>query len=123
MEQIHKERFLNLVRACRESQNPDLFDMERYLNECGTPGCAFGNYAARSDLQNAFRLEKNCPIPVHIETEEVVHYWCDEVLDHFGISEKEACELFSGEGCGKAKTPQAAATYIESFVARKAPQG
>jgi hypothetical protein len=40
---------------------------------------------------------------------------------HFGLTFDEACDLFETTGCGLAKTPVAAAEYIEAFAARKWP--
>jgi hypothetical protein len=111
---MNKERLLNVAKALRESPNPDLFTMARYGFDCGTPACALGHYAARPDLQDFFKLKQNGML-VLTENDEVP-YGEDE-MEHFGIDEKQAAELFGTEGCGNAQTPIEAAEYIEQFVA------
>jgi len=121
---MNKERLLNVAKALRESANPNDFHMTDYVNDCGTPACALGHYAFRTDLQ------KLCVIKVreddYFSVEYRVHddergydrldYDDPPLLEHFGISAEEALELFGGEGCGNAKTPIEAADYIEHFV-------
>ena len=84
---------------------------------CGTPACALGNYAFRRDLQKTFRLNGN-----NVLLSSGSDCFCgdpwEEVKEHFGISEKQADELFDQGGCGNAKTHLQAAKYIEEFVAR-----
>lgn len=122
---IHAQRLLNVARATRETAAPGDFTM-RYFGDCGSPACALGNYAVRRDLQRVFYLGK---LPEDgtrlflrsVADNSLVSFSEGLVQRHFGISEAEAVELFSGVGCGYAKTPEAAALYIEAFVARKWP--
>jgi len=121
---MNKERLLNVAKALWESKNPEKFDMDHHIHhECGTPACAFGHYAARQDLQDAFRIVFDGQWRCHwIETTDGKNenvWWDDEcVRKHFDISEKEARMLFFARGCGGAKTPVEAAKYIERFVAK-----
>lgn len=115
---------LNVARALRESPNPDTFTMLRYqqLNErrCGTPACALGHYAFRSDLQSFLK-----PDPVaenfllYVKPSSAypwVDYDDDEILEHFDINDDETYLLFGSSGCNDATTPLEAAEYIEAFV-------
>lgn len=121
---MNKERLLNVAKALRESKHPEMFDMNVHLHhECGTPACAFGHYAARQDLQNAFKIVFDGRFRAYsIETtdEQSDSVWWDDqcVLEHFDISDKEARMLFFARGCGGAKSPIEAAKYIERFVAK-----
>lgn len=116
---MNKDRLLNVVLALRESLDPDAFSMRNYQHECGSPGCALGHYASRDDLQEEFCLMagvlsmKMVPAiywPICYDAMHVVH--------HFDITQEQAVELFGGQGCGNALTPEAAALYIEEFVRR-----
>lgn len=121
---VYAQRLLNVAKALRESTVPHAFDMSWYTHglqgayPCGTPMCALGHYGAREDLQSAFRINQ------YHGTLQVV----DPALDrdrflaaeqHFDLNQREAEELFGCNGCGDASTVEAAATYIEGFVARK----
>jgi hypothetical protein len=129
MRKVHKERLLKVARALRESAVPEDFTMRCFVNECGTPACALGHYAARRDLQRAFRIsaeegtdvDGNPAVYYYIRSKDGVYIAHDvEPVEHFGLDEEQAEELFGGHGCGNAKTPKAAARYIERFVARQA---
>ena len=109
---MNKERLLNVAKALRESPNPDAFTMRTIAHPCGTPGCALGHYAARRDLQDAFNLD-HAGYLTSISDESPF----ETELKHFGISEEQEDELFGAWGCADAKTPLAAAEYIERFVA------
>jgi len=146
MNKRQAQRLLNVARALREYEHPERFDMGCYIytheyllrkgklkkheDWCGTPGCALGTYASRSDLQRVLRVgshmtfdhngdEISEPTMVLAWNPKRPHYKSIEVLDHFGINHDEAEELFSCTGCGSAQTPIEAAKYIENFVARK----
>jgi hypothetical protein len=112
---MYRDRLLNVARCLRESPNPEQFTMDNYGADCGTPFCAIGHYAARSDLQDSFRLSEDG----YLETARGAATFYDEsvVLDHFGISMDHAERLFGPGGCGHAKTAEEAAQYIERFVA------
>jgi hypothetical protein len=120
---MNKERLLNVAKALRESKNPEMFDMEYHVHhECGTPACAFGHYAARQDLQDAFKIVFDGGWRSYwIETTDGQNqnvWWDDDcVREHFDISDKQARLLFFSKGCGNAQTPTEAAEYIEHFVA------
>ena len=126
MNQIHKKRLLNVAKAFRETKHATAFDMGHWgfkyfygdTNDdpaCGTPGCALGNYAFRRDLQHTFKLAG--------ETVTLSNgndaFEDQSVHKHFNISQREFEELFGGAGCGRAKTHEQAATYIEKFVVKQ----
>ena len=125
----HKQRLLDVARACRETKHASDFNMNYFVNVCGTPACALGNYAARPDIQGRFSLD---PKDKEILLDgECVNYFYDEVIDYFGLHDvEEADELFGPFGCGGTKDfsghlddsiitdPIKAAEYIEDFVRR-----
>lgn len=118
---VYRQRMLNVAKALRESPNPDEFTMSWYGSSCGTPQCALGHYAFRTDLQSAFKLENTLVFPVADD-----YHYCSAdsvtVREHFSLTNVEACTLFCSRGCNDAQTPEAAALYIERFVERKWPQ-
>jgi len=91
--------------------------MRTIAHPCGTPACALGHYAARGDLQDAFRLD-NRGFLVHLGDETPY----EMELRHFAIDGDQEDELFSAMGCGDAKTTIEAAEYIERFVAEYSSQ-
>lgn len=115
---IHAQRLLNVALALREVPDVKSFTMRRYMNECGTPACAIGHYAGRLDLQDLLCIRDGNFSYVDPKLGEP-DYDDPVVLDHFGIDEEEAEELFGGYGCGQARAPIEAAEYIEGFVKRK----
>lgn len=147
MNHIQEKRLLNVARSLRESADPKNFDMGLFVRSrvigkdengfCGTPACALGHYAARRDLQKLLKIKVTYdPIGIYREgvtTARVMYLGgrknhmgsgncmvIDEpIQEHFGIDDAENKELFDSTGCGNAKTPKAAARYIERFVARK----
>lgn len=130
MEAIYKKRLLNVARALRESPKPKAFTMHCYVggdtwdfdtshNWCGTPACALGHYAARTDLQRLMRILNGKAVYRESIYGSSICYADECVLKHFGIYWSEAGCLFGSEGCGNAKTTKQAARYIERFVARK----
>jgi hypothetical protein len=104
---------------------PAQFDMKMFCNgNCGTPQCIFGHYAARKDLQDAFRITQSYAFS-EFDIVETVHgelFDTRDVCAHFGITKQEYLALFSGEGCDGARTPAEAAAYILKFIARKESQ-
>ena len=133
---MNKQRLLNVAKALRESPNPGAFTMMAF-QECGTPACALGHYAARTDLQDAFELGEVWGIVPRGKRDEygnlstTLCYAGEEVCAHFDISEGQATQLFSdGEndpddseryipvGCGNPRNAIEAAEYIERFVER-----
>lgn len=122
---LHAYRLLNVARALRESPVPKRFSMTAYLsttrvNGCAAPSCAFGHYACRPDMQDFMRVASNWIVSTKYPSYPV-GYSSDEALDHFNLSVRESMELFAQRGCADAVSPEAAATYIEHFVARKWP--
>jgi hypothetical protein len=117
---IHAQRLLNVARALRESLIPDHFDMGIYAHHCGTPACAIGHYASRTDLQDLLFLSKGGNL-CSATTRDSIDYYEAWVLQHFGITDEQSDELFSPQGCGNAETPNQAADFIEAFVAEKWP--
>lgn len=125
MKAVHAKRLLNVARALRESPAPKRFCMTQYGycdpdgddsdSTCGTPACALGHYAARTDLQRLLTLTEYGTLRYR-DRRHPASYGDDSVLEHFGIGETEAMNLFAGWGCGNAKTPKAAAKWIEKFV-------
>ena len=113
---MHKKRLLNAARALRESPNPEKFTMRRYINECGSPACVLGHYAARKDLQRTFGVDTVARVLYRRNPKEIVGYYSLLVQSHFGISPWEAETLFNTSGCNGAITSDEAATYIENFV-------
>lgn len=134
MNKIQRKRLLNVARALRESPKPEDFTMVGYANLCGTPACALGHYAARTDLQKVFRLVvsvyvanydgnryTNPPLRLRARprVRDAIGYAHTEVLEHFGINVPAAEELFGSRGCNRAQTAIEAAEYIERFVAER----
>lgn len=131
-----RQRLLDMVRALREAQeDPHFvkdFTMHLFVNQCGTPGCALGHYAYRRDLQSMFILSKpnNDDTGLHYANAFDYHrpdrpwirFGDDTLLNYFDITIDEAEQLFEAHGCGGARTPLAAADFIDAFVARRWPQ-
>lgn len=121
---IHRTRLLNVAKALRESPKPEKFDMSDVIHSCGTPACAFGHYAWRTDLQQEFAPKLIGDMwwdVVFTSNGEHCKYYGPEVREHFGLNHEELDELFEETGCGGAKTSVEAAEYIEAFIARKYP--
>jgi hypothetical protein len=100
----------------------DVFRMREFGSlECGTPACVLGTYASREDVQKAFRLRKSRGSGVlnicNSRNNRCIGFGDPEVLEHFGIEEDEAEELFGAYGCDDAKSEESAASYIERFIA------
>lgn len=131
----YRTRLLNVAKALRESPVPKAFDMNFYVYgdewatdsisknynkfDCGTPACALGHYASRPDLQSTLKVlvDEDGQFASFCDKEFTnVTYDNDYVMLHFGVNEKEAQSLFSGDGCGNAKTAKGAAKFIENFV-------
>lgn len=129
---MHTQRLLNVARALRESPNPHRFTMATY-GGCGTPACALGHYAFRTDLQDVFAFTAKRDRFV-IGDEVIVENGrvlvgdglisCNgsRITEHFGITHQQATELFHQMGCGDARRATDAADYIEAFVARNEPR-
>lgn len=119
---MNVERLQNLVRALRETKDPDRFTMNCIMHKCGTPACALGQYASRTDIQDAFRLDlsKKWEASSGVVHNGINVCWSNQTIsDHFGISEDETAELFDADGCGNAQTADEAAHYVEEFIKHK----
>lgn len=120
---MNKERLLNVAKALREAAHKERFTMKRYIHTCGTPGCAYGHYAGRPDLQDIIRISGQCIYYTKRDDagdNVFADYDDKEICEHFGFTEDEARELFREDGCGGATTADEAADYIERFVATAA---
>jgi len=135
---LHAERLLNVARALREAPVPEAFTMRYFGYSCGTPtpACAVGHYAARADLQDVFQLVPletdliAARLAARLAVRDESGEWhliggggqaLRDAISHFGIDYGEWDTLFDQQGCGNAQTPEAAAEYIERFVAAKWP--
>ena len=113
MNKVHSKRLLNVAKALRESPQPIMFSMRRFVQHCGTPMCALGHYACRLDLQRTFRIKNRC---LTVDGDDI-GFDSVKVETHFGISGRECEDLFDAIGCDNAQTNIQAAEYIEGFVA------
>jgi len=126
---MNSQRLQNVAKAIREG-DPEDFRMNIYMNNCGTPACALGHYAARTDLQNVFGLSRISdrslgPVGTVICLDgsyTIMQTPFTVAAEHFDITITETIELFAGDGCGKNDneliTAKQAITYIEDFIAR-----
>lgn len=91
------------------------FNHERQnVPDCGTPACAMGHYAARTDLQRGFKLDSDGDVAT---TGHLKGYRVDFAMRmHFGIDVNQHEKLFGHDGCNRAKRPKAAASYIRKFA-------
>lgn len=123
MRRREAQRILGVATALRQSPNPEHFTMRQYGIDCGSPCCALGHYAVRTDLQQKFSLDSEGDLMYRRGHGHGSSNWADysdeEVLDYFGITEDECNELFSGIGCNQARTAVKAAEYIENFLDEK----
>lgn len=150
MNKVQAKRLLNVAKSLRDahaSKKNSKFAMdtfvvgqEDYLSTdangkvcnteaefCGTPACALGHYASRTDLQRLLKIaikktEEGVPF-AELQFFGTSSYAMDitlpEILEHFGITEEESNMLFNWDGCDRAKTPLQAAKFIERFVQEK----
>ena len=113
---MNKDRLENLYRAAAEASS---ITMDEFCDDfCGAPGCVFGHYAARGDLQSEFRIDKIKQNSLYwiFGLRGPVYIHSDDISEHFGITRKQAYELFDIDGCGNARTPEEAAAYIRRFI-------
>lgn len=101
------DRLLAAAQAVEETPNPEMFTMVTFHHRCGTPACVLGQYSARTDLQDWTSPDDLLRTFKLLNAEK-----------HFEIDTDQWDELFSGDGCGDAKTAAAAGRYIRDFVAR-----
>lgn len=149
MNKTQSKRLLNVARALREAHAAKKkFNMEKLVfgheselrhnddgtafnpeaDFCGTPACAIGHYAARTDLQRLIKIAifKEDGIPVAnvvrfgTKDEELDYTDAQVWSDHFGLDDSYEMEtLFGFDGCDSAKTALQAAKFIEQFVQKK----
>lgn len=120
---VRLDRLRKVVQALREvprEQKPH-FTMSCYVHNCGTPACALGHFAARRDLQRAFKIVKS----VNWSGQRIARAYCNGDWDlltcsiaYFGLTGPQADDLFGPVGCNRAETPAQAASYIERFIKR-----
>jgi len=141
---IYRQRLLNVTRAIAEfDHSHDKWRVGRvfmgaYMKPCGSPACALGHYALRTDLQD-YLVAVRGPLGGAIKYKYnggVVGYEGYEsprLQAHFNITYDEANELFAPNGCGvplpkwaadhhPGFLPARVIAYIRAFVARKYPQ-
>lgn len=106
-----------------------------FIPFCKTPGCVLGHYAARHPED--FSIIDDVPYARGTQCSSTSVY--DSVAEYFGLTIKEAIELFGAFGCGarerirhqslfgsavsdliyaETRNTPAAAAYIRAFVAR-----
>lgn len=98
---------------------------EQAPNECGTPACALGHWAAANPERwvaayNPGLATKWSPVLRHNFVSRQLPDVYLEAMEEFGITDHQAEELFNGSGCGSATTAKEAADYIRAFVERNA---
>ena len=120
-----QKRLKNLVRVLKDAHRRGLrFEMGQWgyesddENKCGTPACAFGHYAARVDVQKAFKLNHHGDV-IRRDGRHARNDTFALIKWHFGLYSHEAVLLFGPDGCNFAKTPLQAAEYIERFMKNK----
>ena len=118
---IYRQRLLNVARALREAPRPEQFYMGAFARPCGSPACALGHYAARTDMDQPFSLGADSCLWFEGRWVSSLALFNRLIPEHFGITSREADQLFYGDGCGRAQTPEQAIAYIENFVEKKWP--
>lgn len=94
------------------------YDQTRFVHSCGTPACALGYYAQKSEGRFYFNYER------------AGEYWhfrhfifgssvIAGAIEEFGITNAEANTLFGGLGCGNAQSRKQAAKFVREFIASK----
>ena len=117
MNRQQAQNLLDVASILRDLPDDADFAMHSVSFECGTPACAWGHYAARSDIQDSFIMNSRGEVS-EARTGMIACYCGLEMQQHFGINMIEAIELFGSTGCGDAKHPLQAARYIEKFLDR-----
>jgi len=119
MTDINEDALRNAIRALRESPDPSEFTMRDFTgdSDCRTPGCVLGHYAARPDLQQTFKLDRQ--LVLRDDEDAWPSYEGPEVCEHFGLTAEQACELFGPTGCDGAESTRDAIAYIERFIERE----
>lgn len=107
MKAVYKRRLLKAADIV-DKVPKRLFDIESIDAQCGTPACVLGHYGIAYPRSGVTKVLFGLRI-VSLES----------AMSHFCLTEEETDELFSGWGCGDAKTGKQAAKYIRKFVERK----
>lgn len=123
MNAIHLKRLSQVAVALEDASRYQffvkIFTMKKWGYEsdpvnCGTPACAIGHFAVRTDLQKSFELRGDTLFYKGRDVGTPA-----EFRRYFGLSYGEAKLLFSVSGCDKAQTPRQAAKFIRKFIAKK----
>lgn len=88
-----------------------------FSHPCGTPACALGNYAHKSE--GRFFFEERDRSFMHFNGTGPTTSVFSGAQKEFDITPDEVEELFGGLGCGWARTRKQAAAYVRDFIARK----
>jgi hypothetical protein len=116
---MNKDKIRIVIKALKETPHADRFSMESWGHPCGTPACAIGNYAARTDLQDELKL-----IPNERGWQQLTSarngmaVALDDVSEMFDLSEVEADILFGPNGCGGANTTEQAVAFLEWYLTK-----
>lgn len=134
---IQTRRLENAALVLEEATNLKVdgerqFNMEKFVHFCGAPACVLGYYGSRTDLQKLmvisgtktkvkgrfgeYRLDAQLVYRKGLYEQDIVDYYDERLLDHFGLNAEQSYELFGSEGCGGANTPLQAARYIRKFI-------
>lgn len=111
---INTERLMLVVKALRESPNAKAWDTGRCFDSVGWPTDPFGHYVAREDLQTF--LKRSNGASRYVENGNIAFAFSPSVCDHFGITDRQAEELFGPLCCDEAESPTEAIAYFERFI-------
>jgi len=112
---VYKQRFQELIRCTTAAKKKD-FNMEYFFDDCGTPGCILGNFAAahpRTQLAASIKTLTGV-----VFEQASLYFGLDRAYSGLG-RHFEAVELFAEDGCGGAKTPAQAVAYLRKFWQKK----
>lgn len=104
------------------------YDQGLILHACGSPACAWGHWLLTNKARKRRIIRQALEIePSHVtyaylhkgpHKGETAHYVRIVYAQHeFGITSVQTERLFSGSGCGNARTGIEAAAFIRRFVA------
>ena len=104
---------LDKADALHEKNNEPTYYQAKFRHSCGTPACAVGHAVEHAPFKKAgLRMKHNA-----IQPDVVCRFFA---LDNYFHVAKDWDELFTGRGCGEARTAKQAAKYIRAFVKRRA---
>lgn len=92
-------------------------DPEASNNWCGTPACVLGHWLVREMGKVPIEERRFEPMPRMQRIMSDVYVKYDGVTVH-GLDAYQMEALFSGLGCGGAKTKEQAIAYIHGFILR-----